>query len=288
MFQLKDEKKSKKISASELSELIDESTFESTFFNKEDNNTYGHFSSIIKEIKDGKNGSHLVKIRPPLFYLNGVLSNLSRLISGTGTRKILDNERWREKELEHLENLHPDVKIDETPFDNAFLVEKIDGKVAYDILRDEETDKNSKIKSIKKITKGLYNIHKKDLYHGEPNTQNCILTENGEVYWIDFEIEYHPDLKMIERKSKDLEQLLLSIMGAFEEEGELGIDDEELINLVLDSYDDKDVKSHFLKNPDAPALGPFRMLQLSFSNMYRFYQAQINLIKYISNWEYDY
>jgi len=288
VFQLKDDKKSKKISVSELSELIDESTFESTFFNKEDNNTYGHFSSIIKEIKDGEEGSHLVKIRPPLFYLNGVLSNLSRLISGTGTRKILDNKRWREKELEHLKNLHPDVNIDETPFDNAFLVEKIDGKVAYDILRDVDISKKSKIKAIKKITKGLYNIHKKDLYHGEPNTQNCILSKDGEVYWIDFEIEYHPDLKMIERKAKDLEQLVLSIMGAFEEEGDLGMDDEELIDLILDSYEDKKVKSHFLKNPDTPALGPFRMLQLSFSNVYRFYQAQINLIKYINNREYNY
>ncbi|MFW6375574.1 MAG: hypothetical protein ACOCZJ_00255 [Thermoplasmatota archaeon] len=288
MFQLKDEKKSKKISASELSELIDESTFESTFFNKEDNNTYGHFSSIIREIKDGEEGSHLVKIRPPLFYLNGVLSNLSRLISGTGTRKILDNKRWREKELEHLENLHPDVKIDETPFDNAFLIEKIDGKVAYDILRDENISNKSKIKSIKKITKGLYYIHKKDLYHGEPNTQNCILTDDGDVYWIDFEIEYHPELTMIERKAKDLEQLLLSIMGAFEEEGDIGMDDDELIDLILESYDDKEVKSHFVKNPDVPAVGPFRMLQLSFSNMYRFYQSQINLIKYINNREYDY
>lgn len=287
MFQLKDKKESKKISVSELSELIDESTFESTFFNKEDNNTYGHFSSIIKEIQDGEEGSHLVKIRPPLFYLNGVLSNLSRLISGTGTRKILDNKKWRKKELEHLENLHPDVKIDETPFDNAFLVEKIDGKVAYDILRDEKTDKESKIKSIKKITKGLYNIHKKDLYHGEPNTQNCILTENGEVYWIDFEIEYHPDLTLLEKKAKDLEQLTLSILGAFEEENEIGVEDEELIDLILKNYTDQEVKGTFLNNPNLPLIGPIRVYQLSFSSVYRFYQAQMNVLKYINNREYN-
>jgi len=278
----------KKLSGIDLAEKIDECTFESTFFNKEKNNSYGHFSSIIKEIKDGKGGtSHLVKIRPPLFYLNGILSNISRLLSSTGSRKILDNRRWSIREKEYLKSINPDFEIDDTVYDNAILMEKIDGKVAYDILTSDELSKEEKLNTIQKITKGLRDIHKKDLYHGEPNTQNCLVTEEGEIYWIDFEIEYHEDLSLIEKKAKDLEQMLLSILGAFEEEGENGIDlsDEELIDFILESYEDEDVISYFLNNAHVPFFAPYRIYQLAFSSAYRFYQVQINLLKYLNCWE---
>jgi len=277
-----------RISGIDLAQKIDECTFESTFFNKEKNNSYGHFSSVIKEIKDGEGGtSHLVKIRPPLFYLNGILSNISRLLSSTESRKILDNKRWSLREKEYLKSINPDFEIDNTVHDNAILMEKIDGEVAYDILKSDDIDKNEKLDTIQKISKGLGDIHKKDLYHGEPNTQNCLVTMEGEIYWIDFEIEYHEDLSLIEKKAKDLEQMLLSLLGAFEEEGESGIDlsDEELIDFILESYEDEDVISHFLNNAQVPFFAPYRIYQLAFSSAYRFYQVQINLLKYLNSWE---
>ncbi|MBS3781273.1 MAG: hypothetical protein KGY66_00575 [Candidatus Thermoplasmatota archaeon] len=278
----------KKLSGVDLAQKIDDCTFESTFFNKEENNSYGHFSSVIKEIKDGEGGtSHLVKIRPPLFYLNGILSNISRLLSSTSSRKILDNKRWSLREKEYLEAINPDFEIDDTVYDNAILMEKIDGKVAYDILDSDEVTKKEKLYAIQKISKGLMEIHHKDLYHGEPNTQNCLVTEEGEVYWIDFEIEYHEELSLIEKKAKDLEQMLLSILGAFEEEEErsIGLDDEELIDFILESYGDEDVISHFLNNAHVPFFAPYRIYQLAFCSAYRFYQVQINLLKYLNSWE---
>jgi len=276
----------KKISSIDLAQKIDECTFESTFFKKEKNNSYGHFSSVIKEIKDGEGGtSHLVKIRPPLFYLNGVLSNISRLLSSTGSRKILDNKRWSLREEEYLRNINPDFEIDDTIHDNAIMMEKIDGKVAYDILTSDEKSKDEKVSTIKKISEGLKDIHKKDLYHGEPNTQNCLINDDGEIYWIDFEIEYHEDLSLLEKKAKDLEQMLLSMMGAFEEEKEIGFDDEELIDLILESYGDQDVISYFLNNAHVPFFAPYRIYQLAFSSAYRFYQVQISLLKYLNSWE---
>ncbi len=278
----------KKISKLDLTQKIDECTFENTFFNKEKNNSYGHFSSVIKEIKDGEGGtSHLVKIRPPLFYLNGILSNLSRLLSSTGSRKILDNRRWSIREKEYLKSINPNFEIDDTVHENAILMEKIDGEVAYDILTSDEISGEEKLDTIQKISKGLRAIHQKDLYHGEPNTQNCLITKEGEIYWIDFEIEYHQDLSLIEKKAKDLEQMLLSMMGAFEEEGGKGIDidDEELINFILESYGDQDVISHFLNNAHVPFFAPYRIYQLAFSSAYRFYQVQLNLMKYLNAWE---
>jgi len=277
-----------KLSGIDLAQKIDECTFESTFFNKEKNNSYGHFSSVIKEIKDGEGGtSHLVKIRPPLFYLNGILSNISRLLSSTESRKILDNKRWSLREKEYLKSINPDFEIDNTVHDNAILMEKIDGEVAYDILKSDDLGKKEKLDTIQKISKGLRDIHQKDLYHGEPNTQNCLVTSEGEIYWIDFEIEYHEDLSLIEKKAKDLEQMLLSILGAFEEEGENGIDlsDEELIDFILEAYEDEDVISHFLNNAHVPFFAPYRIYQLAFSSAYRFYQVQINLLKYLNSWE---
>jgi len=285
---MKEKDRAKKAFWEEITDLVDESNFETTFFNKEENNTYGHFSSVIKEVKDGKTGrSHLVKIRPPLFYLNGLLSNLSRFISSTSSRKILDNDRWRERELEYLESLNPNIESGLTDHDNAILVEKIDGRVAYDILREENLEWEKRFKTIIQIAEGLADIHEKDLYHGEPNTQNCIVADDGEIYWIDFEIEYHEDLSLLEKKANDLEQLTLSLMGAFEDEGEIGLTDEELIDLILDSYGDEETISHFLHHANIPLIGPYRIVQLSFTSAPRFYQAQMNLMRYINDWELD-
>ena len=265
----------------ELAEMIEESQYKSTLFQKESNNSYPHFSSIIKEIKDGEENSHLVKIRPPLFLLSGFLSNISRKLSGMDNLKILDNERWRRREIEYLQNIHPDLISSETPYDNAFLMEKIEGDVLFDVLQSEDTSDEKKKEVIGKVVKALKNIHKRGLLHGEPTTQNCILGENGDIYWIDFEIEYHEDLNETERKSRDLEQLTLSLLGAFEEEGELGISDKEIIDMIFKTYGDKEVISNMINNPHLPLIGPYRVYQLSIVSVIRFYQAQINLMDYI-------
>lgn len=264
-----------------LEELVEGSTFETTFFNKEENNSYGHCGSVIKEIQNGEDGSYLVKIRPPMFYLMGVLSNISRILSGTKSRKILDNRRWQAKEIEHLRMLHPDVSTENTPFENAILMQKIDGRVVHDILRSPDISNDKKREVVVKTVQGLENIHSKNLYHGEPNTQNCIFTEDEEIYWIDFEVEYHPSLTLPEKKAKDLEQLTLSIMGAFEQENEIGMSDEALIDLILETYTDREVRHLFLDDPNLPLIGPIRFYQLSFSSVYRFYQTQMNLLRYI-------
>ncbi|MFW6304280.1 MAG: hypothetical protein ACOC1V_00705 [Candidatus Saliniplasma sp.] len=265
----------------ELADRVEESQLESPFFRKLDGKNHTHFGSVIKEIKDGEDNTHLVKIRPPLFLLSGILSNISRKLSGMENLKILDNRRWQTREVDQLKNLHPELFSQVTEFENAFLVEKIQGEVAFEILTSEDVSNDKKIEIIKKIIKGLKNIHDKDLYHGEPTTQNCILGDNGDIYWIDFEIEYHEDLSNLERKAKDLEQLTLSILGVFEEEGQVGMDDGELVKMIFDIYGDKDVISTFSNNPSLPLFGPHRVFQLSFISLKRFYQVQINLIDYL-------
>ena len=265
-----------------LADKIEESQLESPFFRKIEGQNHTHFSSVIKEIKDAEENTHLVKIRPPLFLLSGILSNISRKLSGMENLKILDNKRWQEREVEQLKSLHPEVFSEETEYENAFLVEKIQGKVAFEILISDDFSKEEKIDVIKKMIKGLKNIHKKDLYHGEPTTQNCILGDDGDIYWIDFEIEYHEDLSDMEREARDLEQLTLSILGAFEEEGDVGVQDGELIEMIFDIYGDQDVISTFTNNPSLPLFGPHRVFQLSFVSLKRFYQAQINLIDYLT------
>ncbi|MEF8879490.1 MAG: lipopolysaccharide kinase InaA family protein [Candidatus Thermoplasmatota archaeon] len=269
------------VSSAEIDRLNKESIFETPFFNKEENNSYGHFGSVIKEIKDGNDGTHLVKIRPPFFLLGGALSNITRILSGTKTRKILDHKKWQNREISCIKSLYPDLKINATPYVNSILIEKIDGKVAYDILRDDKICNDEKKNIIIKIAKGLRDIHEKDLYHGEPNTQNCIISNEDELYWIDFEIEYFDNLASEEKKANDLEQLLFSILGAFEKEGEIGIGDHEMIDIILDSYGDEEIKQIFLDNPNLPSIAPSRMYQLSFSSAYRFYQSQLKLMEYV-------
>ncbi len=263
----------------EIEKKIDESQFESPLFSVEGNQDHKHFSSVIKEIKDGKDNSHLVKIRPPLFLLSGLLSNISRKLSGMENLKILDNRRWSSRELEHLKELHPQLFTAETEYDNAFLMEKIDGDVAFQLLRSPDISNEKKKMVIVEITEALKNLHEKELYHGEPTTQNCILGDDGEVYWIDFEIEYNKDISDLEKKARDLEQLTLSIMGAFEEEGEIGMDDSELVELVFDSYNSEEVVTMFCQNPHLPLLGPHRVYQFSFVSLYRFYQVQMTIME---------
>jgi len=263
----------------EIEKKIDESQFESPLFSVEGDQDHKHFSSVIKEIKDGKDNSHLVKIRPPLFLLSGLLSNISRKLSGMDNLKILDNRRWRSRELEHLKELHPHLFTAETDYDNAFLMEKIEGDVAFQLLRSSKISEQGKKKIIIEITEALKNLHERELYHGEPTTQNCILGNDGEVYWIDFEIEYNQDISDLEKKARDLEQLTLSIMGAFEEEGEIGLDDKELVKLIFGSYDSEEVVTMFCQNPHLPLLGPHRVYQFSFVSLYRFYQVQLNIME---------
>ncbi len=265
----------------QLAEKVEESQLETTFFRKLDGKNHTHFGSIIKEIKDAEENTHLVKIRPPLFLLSGILSNISRKLSGMENMKILDNERWQEREVDQLKSLHPEIFSQETEYENAFLVEKIKGEVAFEILTSDTVLNDRKIQVVEKMIKALKNIHDKDLYHGEPTTQNCILGDDGDIYWIDFEIEYHEDLNDLEREAKDLEQLTLSILGVFEEEGEIGLDDRELVDMIFDIYDDKNVISTFINNPSLPLFGPHRVFQLSFVSVKRYYQSQINLIDYL-------
>ncbi|MGM0405518.1 MAG: hypothetical protein ACQEQM_05190 [Thermoplasmatota archaeon] len=276
-----DSKEDEKLYLKKLANRVEESQLESTFFRKVEGQNHTHFSSVIKEIKDAEDNTHLVKIRPPLFLLSGILSNISRKLSGMENLKILDNKRWQEREVEQLRCLHPEIFSQETEYENAFLVEKIQGKVAFEILISDDFSNEEKIDVIKKMIKGLKNIHHKDLYHGEPTTQNCILGDDGDIYWIDFEIEYHEDLSDLEREAKDIEQLTLSILGAFEKEGDVGIADAELIEMIFDIYGDKDVISTFTNNPSLPLFGPHRVFQLSFVSLKRFYQVQINLIDYL-------
>ncbi len=278
---MSDKKEDEELYLKQLANRVEESQLESTFFRKVEGQNHTHFSSVIKEIKDAEENTHLVKIRPPLFLLSGILSNISRKLSGMENLKILDNKRWQEREVEQLRSLHPELFSEETDYENAFLVEKIQGEVAFEILSSEEFSKDEKIDVIKKMIKGLRNIHNKDLYHGEPTTQNCILGDDGDIYWIDFEIEYHEDLSEMEREAKDLEQLTLSILGAFEEEGDVGILDSDLVEMIFEIYGDQDVISTFTNNPSLPLFGPHRVFQLSFVSLKRFYQVQINLIDYL-------
>ncbi|MFW6040402.1 MAG: lipopolysaccharide kinase InaA family protein [Thermoplasmatota archaeon] len=265
----------------ELAKKIEESQFEGTWFRKDTDDSHPHFSSVIKEIKDGKKNSHLVKIRPPLFFLSGFLSNISRKLSGMENLKILDNKRWQEREIAHLRNINPDLILTETQYENALLMEKIEGDVTFDILTSDEESNEKKLEVIKKVVEGLKNIHDKNLFHGEPTTQNCILGADGDIYWIDFEIEYHEDLTETEIKARDLEQLTLSVLGAFEEEEDIGLTDGEIIDLIFDTYADNHVISTFKNNPHIPLIGPYRVYQLSFVSLLRFYQVQINLMDYI-------
>lgn len=269
-----------KVSEEELKEIIEDSKFESTMFQQIEEGSYPHFGSVIREVKDGDEKSYLIKIRPPLFYLNGLLSNLTRVFSGLRNLKILDNNRWRKREVEYLKKVHPELLCSETGHENAFLIEKIDGESVYDVLR-SELEKREKEKVLKDLGRALGLLHKKNVYHGEPNTKNCLRNEKGEIYWIDFEVEYHEDLNDREKAARDLEQLVLSVLGAFEEENEIGLEDGEIVELVLENYGNNEVIEEFTQNPRTPFLGPHRMFQLSMSSLTRFYEAQFSLMDYL-------
>ena len=282
---MKDEnEEEEEIYLKKLAKKIDESQYENTFFSQVDGKNHSHFGSVIKEIKDADENTHLVKIRPPLFLLSGILSNISRKLSGMENLKILDNKRWQAREVDRLKDLHPELFSQETEYENAFLMEKIEGEVPYEVLTSEYADNGKKLEVIKKLVKALKNIHDKDLYHGEPTTQNCILGDEGDIYWIDFEIEYHEDLTSLEIKARDLEQLTMSLLGAFEEEGDIGMTDKELVELIFDLYGDQEVVSTFSNNPKLPLFGPHRIFQLSFVSLKRFYQAQVNLLDYLTEY----
>ena len=274
-------KEEEEIYLKKLAQKVEESQFESTFFSQVDGKNHTHFGSVIKEIRDADENTHIVKIRPPLFLLSGILSNISRKLSGMENLKILDNKRWQAREVERIKDLHPELFSQETEYENAFLMEKIEGDVPYEILISRDVDNDKKIETIKKLVKALKKIHDKDLYHGEPTTQNCILGDDGDIYWIDFEIEYHEDLTDLEREARDLEQLTMSLLGAFEEEGDVGMSDNDLVELIFDTYGDRDVISTFSNNPKLPLFGPHRVFQLSFVSLKRFYQVQVNLMDYL-------
>ena len=262
-------------------EVVDESQTENTFFQRLKDESHPHFSSVIKEIDGGDNKKYLVKIRPPLFLISGLLSNLSRVVSGLKNTKILDNNQWRKREVEYFKKLYPEMVANHVPFENAFLMEKIDGEVAGKVLRSHGRKDEEKKDAILNMVDFLGRLHKRDIFHGEPNIHNCIIGDDGDVYWIDFEVEYDDDLSDVEKRARDLEQFTLSVLGAFEEEGEIGMDDDEIIEIIFDKYGDEDVISFIHSEHCLPLIGPHRIYQFSYNSLGRFYRAQINLMSYL-------
>lgn len=278
---MSDERGSHGVSETKIKEAVDESQLENTLFQKVDEKENRHFSSVIKEIKDGDKNDYLIKIRPPFFLIHGFLSNISRALSGLKNTKILDNDQWRGREVEYFKKLYPEMVAGHVPFDNAFLMEKIDGKVAGKVLRSKDLDNEEKLGTIRDMIHFLKELHNDDIFHGEPNIHNCIIGEDGDVYWIDFEVEYDEDLSKTEKKTRDLEQFTLSVLGAFEEEGEIGMTDEEMIEMVFDEYGDEEVISFIHSNHCLPLIGPHRIYQFSYNSLGRFYKAQMNIMSYL-------
>lgn len=277
-----------KVSASEIEEAIDDSYLDTTFFQKAGESENVHFSSVIKEIEGEDEKTYLVKIRPPLFFLHGLLSNISRALSGIKNTKIMDNEEWLKREVEHFKELYPEMSADYVQHDNAFLMEKIDGEVAKKVLCSSDIEPSKKSEVICEMADALKLLHEKGKYHGEPNTSNCIIDEEGEVYWIDFETQYDESLTDLEKRARDLEQLLLSVLVSFREEGEIGMEDNEIIEIIFDEYGDEDVLSLIKEDTSFPLVGPHRIFQFSSDSLIRFYQAQWNIMDYLgNNWNID-
>ncbi len=268
-----------KVPVSEIRKVVEESRSKVNLFqNMEDENCM-NFSSVIKEIKD-EDSSYLVKIRPPVFLISGLLSNFSRIISGLKNTKILDNKRWKEREVESLKKIYPEMVADHKPFENAVLMEKINGEPAAEVLRSDISDEE-KEDIILDMARVLRKLHDMDVFHGEPNTNNCIIGEDEKIYWIDFEVVYDEDLHEKEKKAKDLEQFILSVLGSFDEEGEIGIDDREIIERIFREYGDDEIQSIVRHYHSLPLIGPYRIYQFSFNSLGRFYRAQINFMEYL-------
>ncbi|MFP4116441.1 MAG: hypothetical protein ACLFQ8_01725 [Candidatus Aenigmatarchaeota archaeon] len=279
-----DKAKNPKIPESEVKRAVEESYLSNTISQNSDCEN-AHFSSVIKEIDGEDEETYLVKIRPPLFSIYGLLSNLSRAFSGINNTKIMDNEKWVRREVEHFKELYPEMVADDVDLENAFLMEKIDGEVASRVLSSVHVDPEEKVEVIREMTKALKLLHEKDRFHGEPNTENCIIGDDGDVYWIDFETEYDESLKEEEKRAKDLEQLMLSVLGAFNEEGEVGMDDKEIIEKILEVYDDEEIISVVENDPSLPLIGPHRVYQFSCNSVMRFYRAQKNIMDYFDDTE---
>lgn len=279
----KGREKRMEFSLSDVEKAVEGSQFDMTFFQDSDDAENIHFSSVVKEVDGDEDGTYLVKIRPPLFFLHGFLSNISRALSGIKNNKILDNEEWLKREVEHLRELYPEMKADYVPHDNAFLMEKIDGEVARNILSSEKVDTGKKRKVITELTEALKLLHDKGIYHGEPNTGNCMIGEDGEVYWIDFETQYDESLSDEEKSARDLEQFILSVLGNFKEEGEIGMDDDEIIEEIFETYGNKEIMGVIKKDPCLPLVGPHRVYQFSCDSLLRFYEAQRSIMNYLDD-----
>ncbi len=266
---------------SDIKEAVEGSRFDIAFLEDFGESENTHFSSVIKEVEGEDGNTYLVKIRPPLFILNGLISNMSRLFLGLKNPKVIDNKEWAKREVEHLREIYPDMDVGHTPYENAFVMEKIDGEVACDILSSEDIEFEHKKKVITGMSEALRTLHKKDRFHGEPNTQNCLVDEEFDIYWIDFETEYDERLSSSEKRARDLEQLALSVLGAFEENKETGLDDKEIVDMIFKAYGDENTISLIKKDPSIPFVGPHRLPQFSYSSLLRFYEAQMNVLDYL-------
>lgn len=273
------------VSKSKIKKAVNESQLENTLFQKLDEEDNPHFSSVIKEINDGDKDDYLIKIRPPLFLIHGLLSNISRALSGLKNTKILDNEEWRGREVKYFKKLYPEMVAGHVPFDNAFVMEKIDGEVAGKVLRSNSLDNEKKLEVITDMVSFLKRLHEDSIFHGEPNIHNCIIGKDSDVYWIDFEVEYDDNIQTVEKKARDLEQFTLSVLGAFDEEGEIGLSDEEIIEMIFDEYKDEDVVSFIHSEHCLPLIGPHRIYQFSYNSLGRFYKAQMNIMGYLDKEE---
>jgi tRNA A-37 threonylcarbamoyl transferase component Bud32 len=239
-----------------------------------------HFNNVLREVDPYKQNTYLVKIRPPLFFVWCTITNATRRLSGMNNLKIMNNRKWQKREVACLQDLYPHVHSMKTRYHNAFILEKINGKMAYKVLRSKKRTDSEKLEVIDKMVLALKDLHKRGHFHGEPNTLNCIVGEDGEIYWIDFEIEYHNRSER-EMRAIDLEQFTLSILGAFRKEGEIGMSDNELITHIFKKYGRKDkVVETLVKKHHLPMFGPFRVLQFNNVSLPRFFAVQRSILTY--------
>lgn len=220
--------------------IIKPNKFKNILFGLQEEESFAvHYSAVINTIKYN-NKKYIVKLRPFFFNkLHCLLDNIEHLLFSEKVKKITNNKEWIKYEKKQLMALYKDLEIIPSFNNNIFILQFIEGIVAYNYLSDNGIDIKDKLKIITKLAISLKEMHNKNITHASPSVKNSIISDNGNIYWIDFETKYYNYLSEIEKKARDLKHFIYSAVIAVNNPLYIS----KIVKTILSAYCDKEVES---------------------------------------------
>jgi len=222
--------------------IIKKNKFKNLLFGLQEEESFAvHYSAVVNTIKYN-NKKYIVKLRPFFFNkLHCLLDNIEHLLFSEKVKKITNNKEWIKYETKQLKALYKDLEIIPSFNNNIFILQFIEGISAYNYLSDNGIDIKDKLKIITKLAISLKEMHNKNITHASPSVRNSIISDNGNIYWIDFETKYYNYLSEIEKKARDLKHFIYSAVIAVNNPHSDDIS--EIVQTILSAYCDKEVVS---------------------------------------------